>query len=67
MYRRKTVEALLRAHERERAAWTTERMQLLDRIMYLSGRPWEPAPYDQVPEPEPVPHEFIYPEEIPLD
>lgn len=40
MYRRKTVDALLRDHARERAVWAAERAQLLDRIMYLVDKPW---------------------------
>lgn len=33
---------------RREAAWAAERQQLLDRIMLLSGRPWNLAPADFV-------------------
>lgn len=35
-----SVKAMIRSHEKERAAWAAERKELLDRIMYLSDRPW---------------------------
>lgn len=40
--RARTLEALIRAHERERQAWERERGELLDRIMHLSARPSQP-------------------------
>jgi hypothetical protein len=41
---RRTHMAAIRAHERERARWDTERRDLLDRIMYMADRPWSPPP-----------------------
>jgi hypothetical protein len=40
--RGRTLESLIRSHERERQAWLAERAQLLDRIMHLSARPSQP-------------------------
>ena len=31
---------------RREQAWTLERGELLDRIMFLAGRTWTPPPYD---------------------
>jgi hypothetical protein len=50
MYRRKTVEAILRDHARERAAWAIERGNLLDRIMLMAHVPWTPPPVEVQPE-----------------
>ena len=50
-----------RAWERKEAAWTAERKELLDRIMYLADRPWE-VPQDAV-EDEPD----VHPDDIPYD
>jgi CHASE1-domain containing sensor protein len=52
MFRRSTVSRVLLAHERERAAWAQERSVLLDRIMFLAGRPWQ-LPDMPSPEREP--------------
>lgn len=43
-----------RSWEKKEQVWTQERQQLLDRIMYLSDRPWEMPGSDQ-PETEPPP------------
>lgn len=40
-----------RSHMRAQTSWQAERAELLDRIMYLSGRTW------QVPDEEPPPAE----------
>ena len=42
--RRSALENVLKQHERERERWDRERAELLDRIMYLSDRPWGPPP-----------------------
>lgn len=38
-----------RAWERKESTWSKERNELLDRIMYLSGRPWSPPPEENFP------------------
>lgn len=51
--RDKTVEALVRAHRRERERWEAERRDLLDRIMVLAGHgAYEPAREWTTPEPD---------------
>lgn len=35
-----------RKHERREQAWSAERRELLNRIMYLSNRPWESPPIE---------------------
>lgn len=47
-----------RQWERREQAWERERKQLLDRVMYLSDRPWEPPP------PGPEPFQFNEPQLI---
>lgn len=56
MVSRRTMDALLRAHER-REQWLQRRIEdLTDRLMFLSGHTWVPAPADLEPdEPEPEP------------
>ena len=51
--RRSTYNALLREMERERRAVEAERRELLDRIMYMTDKPWglPPVPNDK-PKPE---------------
>lgn len=36
-----------RKHERREQAYAAERRELLNRIMYLSNRPWESPPIEQ--------------------
>jgi hypothetical protein len=57
-----------REHVRKERIWETERKALLDRIMYLTGRPWEPAPYEVEDVPQPVLVDVSYhPEDLPLE
>lgn len=42
--RRSAVESLLRQHAKERAELLAVIAEQADRIMYLSGRPWQVAP-----------------------
>ena len=51
--------ALLRTIERMEARHAAERAQLLDRIMHLAGRTWEPPPAAMLPV-EPEPEALIY-------
>lgn len=44
MYRRRTVEAMQREHARREAAQAAQIRDLIDRIMYLTDRPWSPPP-----------------------
>lgn len=46
-----------RAFDRKEQAWLKERAELLDRLMYLSDRPWrEPEPvHSMIPDVEPEP------------
>ena len=47
-------------HERDRREWARERKDLLDRIMFLSGKPWElPADFRAPAEPPAEPEEDI--------
>jgi hypothetical protein len=56
-----------RAWDKRENAWAQERSQLLDRIMYLSDRPWDP-PTQTEDEPLPDPVEEPYdPTLIPLE
>jgi len=48
-----------RAFDRREAAWEVERRQLLNRLMYSQGRPWE-GPPEMPMEPE----EFVLPDII---
>ena len=68
MYRRKTVDALLRDHARERAAWERERGQLLDRIMYMAEKPWSPPPLpvDQTVRVDPY-EDFAFAESVAIE
>jgi hypothetical protein len=43
---------LLRSQQRSQAR---ERDLLLNQVMHLSGKPWQPAPADERPEPTPPP------------
>lgn len=38
-----------RAFERAELGWQSERKELLDRIMYLSGKVWNPPPESPLP------------------
>lgn len=46
MYRRKTVEAIVRQHQREREGLLTVICDQNDRIMHLAGRTFTPTPLD---------------------
>ena len=41
---RSTYREAVRGHERDRQSWERERQNLLDRIMYLTDRPWTLPP-----------------------
>lgn len=44
LFRRKHLDRLLAAHEREFEAARRERAELLDRIQYLAGKTWRSPP-----------------------
>lgn len=46
MYRRKTVEAIVRQHQRERDGLLAVIREQNDRIMHLAGRTFAPTPLD---------------------
>lgn len=54
MYRRKTVEALLRHHARREEALLAIIRDQNDRIMLLAGKPYAPTPLDMHVLEEPV-------------
>ena len=59
------TEALKRAqrqNERERMHWERERTELLNRIMYLSDRPWSPPPVEESYSPPYEEEQLWYPE-----
>jgi hypothetical protein len=70
MYRKRTVEGIIRSHERERAAWAIKEQNLLDRIMLLADRPWTPPPVEMsrlAETPEDPYEDFAYAEAVSLD
>lgn len=46
MYRRKTVEAIVRQHQRERETLLAVIKDQADRLMFLAGRQFSPTPLD---------------------
>jgi hypothetical protein len=60
------VDDIRRAHAREREQWLREREALLDRLMYLAGRPWNGPPIEEHsgPAPEVNWDGIVMPEEI---
>lgn len=65
MYRKRTVEAIIREHQRERQVWERERAVLIDRVMHLAGRPWTPAPVEVAEGPRlPDPYEDYIPPDL---
>lgn len=55
-----------RADNRERE-WARERRDLLNRVMHLSGRSWEPPEYPMVSEEIADEIGILFPEEQPLE
>lgn len=55
MVSRRTFETLIREHARREQQLLTIISEQNDRIMFLAGRTWVPAPADLEPEPEPEP------------
>jgi hypothetical protein len=63
VYRRRTVEAIQRSHERQQQLLLAVIREQNDRLMLLAGRPWAPSPLetqaalveDEEPEEQPVP------------
>jgi hypothetical protein len=51
MYRRKTVEALLRQHQREKEQLLTLIREQTNQLMYMAAKPWLLPPVEDEPEP----------------
>ena len=50
-----------RAFDRREVAWLEERRQLLNRVMYSQGKPWEGPPEEDFVEPPYVQPEIVDP------
>lgn len=61
MYRRRTVDALVRQHVREKEALLAVIREQNDRLMHLAGRPWALPPRDPAPvrEDEDTPSPYV--------